>query len=386
MASGRGAASQSADVWDSFLGDVRAENNVSVERTIDSLQTMPSYSGLGREALELGVRANFDVVLAGIAKRRRPDRSDDPEVFLDRGRARGRQGVAVAEMLTAWRVALEALYETARRVAPDMPEREGLLLEFLELALTWADFGMVAATEGHREAELARAREQQQAQTNLVRRLLSGIAAPGEIHAAVVPLGLEPEALYHAVVARLEPAVDLESIERFLRAVGLVSRGNGLIALIDGEACGFIKSLPKATAPSALGVSEPVLLAAMEPAFRRARRALDTALAVGSKGVFELSEFGLQPAVADDADVGAAMVERYITSVLALSGGEVVLTTVESYLANDCNAEMTAASMEVHPNTVRHRLGRFEEATGRSLRATETLVEVWWALERRRFR
>jgi DNA-binding PucR family transcriptional regulator len=62
-----------------------------------------------------------------------------------------------------------------------------------------------------------------------------------------------------------------------------------------------------------------------------------------------------------------------------------VLTTVESYLANDCNAETTAAGLEVHPNTVRHRLGRFEEATGRSLRATETLVEVWWALERRRF-
>jgi hypothetical protein len=27
---------------------------------------------------------------------------------------------------------------------------------------------------------------------------------------------------------------------------------------------------------------------------------------------------------------------------------------------------------------------RFEEATGRSLRETETVVEVWWALERRR--
>jgi DNA-binding PucR family transcriptional regulator len=30
------------------------------------------------------------------------------------------------------------------------------------------------------------------------------------------------------------------------------------------------------------------------------------------------------------------------------------------------------------------RLDRFEEATGRSLRETETLAEVWWALNRRR--
>jgi DNA-binding PucR family transcriptional regulator len=29
-------------------------------------------------------------------------------------------------------------------------------------------------------------------------------------------------------------------------------------------------------------------------------------------------------------------------------------------------------------------LERFEEITGRSLRETETLVELWWALQRRR--
>jgi hypothetical protein len=55
------------------------------------------------------------------------------------------------------------------------------------------------------------------------------------------------------------------------------------------------------------------------------------------------------PAVADDADVDGAMVERYIGGVLALSGGEAVLITVESYLANDCNAETTAASPDQAP-------------------------------------
>ena len=62
-----------------------------------------------------------------------------------------------------------------------------------------------------------------------------------------------------------------------------------------------------------------------------------------------------------------------------------MLTTVEHYLANDSNVETTAAALDVHPNTVRHRLARFEEATGRFLRATETLVEFWWAAQRRRF-
>ena len=35
-------------------------------------------------------------------------------------------------------------------------------------------------------------------------------------------------------------------------------------------------------------------------------------------------------------------------------------------------------------NTLRHRLRRFEEATGATLRDPRDLVELWWALERRR--
>jgi DNA-binding PucR family transcriptional regulator len=38
----------------------------------------------------------------------------------------------------------------------------------------------------------------------------------------------------------------------------------------------------------------------------------------------------------------------------------------------------------VHPNTLRHRLRRFEETTGTTLRDPRHLVELWWALERQR--
>jgi DNA-binding PucR family transcriptional regulator len=38
----------------------------------------------------------------------------------------------------------------------------------------------------------------------------------------------------------------------------------------------------------------------------------------------------------------------------------------------------------MHANTLRHRLRRFEEATGANLRSPADLAELWWALERRR--
>ncbi|MDX6639458.1 MAG: hypothetical protein QOF12_469, partial [Solirubrobacteraceae bacterium] len=305
--------------------------------------------------------------------------------FFDRGgETRGRQGVAIREMLAVWRIGLEKLYELARRVAAPGPNRDAVLLEFLELKLAWADFAMIHAADGHRRGELSNAREQQHAQTNFVRRVLSGTATPGEIRSALGPLGLEAQGVYHAIRARPQPALDMEAIESYLGADGLVRRGNGLLALIDGDACGFIMRLPRTAAPTAVGVSEAVGLTAMKPAFRQATRALETALTLGAAGLFGFDDLSLHPAIATDIDIGDVMTARYITTVLDITGGDVVLATTERYLENDRNVDATARDLQVHPNTVRQRLDRFEEATGRSLRETETVVEVWWALQRRR--
>jgi hypothetical protein len=243
---------------------------------------------------------------------------------------------------------------------------------------------MLHAAEGHRRGELGQAREQQHVQTNFVRRVLSGSATRGEIGGVLGSLGLDAQVPYHAVRARPLPTVDMETIERYLGADGLVRRGNGLIAMIDGDACGFIARLPHNAAPTAIGISTPVPLTSMKTAFRQATRALETALTLGVKGVFGFGDLSLHPAIATDTDIGDVMTTRYINPVLHITGGETVLTTIERYLGNDRNIEITAKDLDVHPNTVRQRLDRFEEATGRSLRETETVVEVWWALQRRR--
>jgi hypothetical protein len=124
------------------------------------------------------------------------------------------------------------------------------------LALAWGDFAMLHAAEGHRRGELSQAREQQHVQTNFVRRVLSGSATRGEISSALDSLGLDAQGLYHTVRARPLPTVDMETIEHYLGADGLVRRGNGLIAMIDEDACGFIAHLPHNAAPTAIGVVE----------------------------------------------------------------------------------------------------------------------------------
>jgi hypothetical protein len=381
-----GVRTADATGWEELLAAVHRERATGVERTLTFMGTMPTYGKLDPEALRVGVRANFDAVLAGMKHRRLPGAPDDTKIFEGRGAARARQGLPVTEMLAAWRVGQESLYLLARELAPDVPERDALLLEFLELVMAWVDFAMLAAADGHRRSELSRARELHHAQSNLVRRVLAGTVAPGEVRMVVAPLGLDPAALYHAVRARPEPSVGGETIEQHLGVDGLVRRGRGLVVWIDGDICGFIADLPKVAAPTAIGISEAVPLHDLEPAFRRASRALETALALGVRGVFDLATLGVQVAVVGDADVGDAMVRRYIEVLNRVTGGEVILQTVERFLANDSSIEATARDLDVHVNTVRHRLSRFEDATGRSLRETEALVEVWWALQRRQLR
>src|SRR5436190_1574714 len=65
------------------------------------------------------------------------------------------------------------------------------------------------------------------------------------------------------------------------------------------------------------------------------------------------------------------------------ASGEVILETVERYLANESRLDVTASDLSVHPNTVRYRLTRFEEVGGGSLRSHEISAEVWWVLQRR---
>ena len=165
MATRQGASSvptEDATGWEELLAVVQRERAICVERTLSYMATMPTYGKLDPEALRLGVRANFDAVLAGLKHRRLPGAPDDTESFEGRGAVRARQGLPVTEMLAAWRAGQESLYVLARDLAPDVPDRDALLLEFLEMVIAWADFAMLAAADGHRRTELSRAREQHQ--------------------------------------------------------------------------------------------------------------------------------------------------------------------------------------------------------------------------------
>jgi purine catabolism regulator len=68
------------------------------------------------------------------------------------------------------------------------------------------------------------------------------------------------------------------------------------------------------------------------------------------------------------------------------NGGTAYLDTLCAYLDNERNWSATAAALGVHKQTLAYRLQRIEKLTGRNLKSTRDIAEMWIArsaLERR---
>jgi len=97
--------------------------------------------------------------------------------------------------------------------------------------------------------------------------------------------------------------------------------------------------------------------------------------------------------VFDDSVLGVAAVSApEVTSKLAsiilgpfddmpVEDKDVLFTTFRAWVDHDGSVPETAAALYCHPNTVRYRLRRFEERSGRSLTVPRELAELCLAVE-----
>jgi PucR-like helix-turn-helix protein len=137
------------------------------------------------------------------------------------------------------------------------------------------------------------------------------------------------------------------------------------VTALDHDLVGLLPQRPAEVPGVVVGVGPPARLAAPPAALAMAGRALQTALAFGETGVFAPAELGVRPAVLADDALGEAFVERHLAPLAALGrlGGELELT-LRAWFEHGMRIDDTARALHMHPNTLRHRLRRFEEATG----------------------
>lgn len=348
-----------------------------VERIRDEI---PDFRRLPVGALGHAVRGNVGRALTAL-RELRPPTGEELERAAAIGRERAEQGLSVDAVLHAYRISVTGVWSRFGELARARGADVASVLAFSETLWLWADAVMDVVAAAHREVELERTREEQQLRDAFVFAALFGTIDPTELRRDSAAYGLDPDRGYVPFRARASRTAAVPS-----RHVALALSGeDGVAATLDHDLIGIAVRRPPPVGGVCAGIGPPSRLAELPAAFALAGRALQTALAFGEEGVFSLSDLSIRPAILIDAALGDAFVARYLEPLAALGRlGDELEATLRSWFDRDMRIEETAQALHVHPNTLRHRLRRFEEATDANLRSPADLAELWWALERQR--
>ena len=294
------------------------------------------------------------------------------------GSDRARQGVPVAEFLDGFQAARAHLVRTliAEGRRTDVPE--AVLLDGVTRIDEITTALVHRMVHAHRVAELEMARTAREGRVQMLRRLLHGESVP-------VPTPLDPSGDYHCVVSDVsDPAVAARLEPELLAA------GPGLCGLVDGRLAALLARLPDPPRACPLLVAAPpVPPAAVAPMDALGRRALRAGVAAGLTGLRELADLALLTATEGEPELGGLLTAALPGALDPDDPFHVELAeTALAYLDHGGRIEPTAAALHVHGNTVKYRIRRLQELTGRPLldpsagAAVSRAAHWWWALRR----
>ncbi|AHH16160.1 hypothetical protein NONO_c13570 [Nocardia nova SH22a] len=338
---------------------------------------IPDYRAIPTADLLPTTTAILDRVFAVLAGNAVAERNPASTQLTDYGRIRAGQAISMEALLRAWRMAERLHLETLTAVAAECDADDAVLLEITRDLLALVDNAAASFSDAHHEAERDHADQDRARRAEFTRAVLTGTVSATELRLGIQRYGLRADGEYRAFRAPADAAAPAE-FDRLLRPL---HADHAFRTVIDGDYAGFTDRTVRipGTAPLAFGPPRPLGEAAHS--FRLAGRALATATALGRTGACEFDGLGLLPGVAADPELGAELVRRYLSPLGTGSSATVLIDTVTDYLDTGMRIEVTARRLIVHPNTVRYRIGRFEELTGCDLRQAHTGAQVWWAIQ-----
>ncbi|HWJ66439.1 MAG TPA: helix-turn-helix domain-containing protein [Nocardioides sp.] len=291
-------------------------------------------------------------------------------------------GSGLADRLTGWALVVEGDHRT-------WPQDD---LDAVH------ELGAIAALDRSRRDEGLRVLRPLAAET--LGQVESG-ASPAEIATRLRQSGLDPDRPLVLAVAELGRSTP-EATATVLEDVSLALGASVVAPARDGGVVAFLPATPGLTdhlrrsltrlAPGlqrgslSVGLSGESGLDALAGALEEARFAHRVALsgggAVALVGSEEVTSHVLLLATVPD-DVRRTYAQRVLGHVLdhdERTGGDLVATLGE-FLACSGSWTRTAESLHLHVNTVRYRIARVEELTGRDLSTLEDRVDVFLALK-----
>lgn len=357
--------------------DVDQLTPVTVSRVFDELS---SYATVEPEALAVSVRRNLTIAVRALRSGRPPVAAELVEAEVTT-RERFARGIPVEEIIRAFRISIGLIQE--RFVAICFAEQVPADATLAGSRLLWAvgDAFTTRVITAYHAFDLDSALQDAQRRTTYVRAMLRGQVSVTGSAADLASYRVDPAGPYAAVRCVVEPRT-AERTRREIELRGSLPSRSALVAVDGGECVGIVATRPDGHEEQVIGIGPFVPLREIADSFRVATRACDVAVQLHRRGVVGLEDLTWRLAAAAQPDVTGFLTKRYLEPLRAEGEfGAVLEETLRVYLAHGMSVARSAEALVTHTNTLRYRLRRFTELTGRSLESSEVLVELTWALE-----
>lgn len=208
----------------------------------------------------------------------------------------------------------------------------------------------------YREAELGQVGTAQAARLEALRVLLHEGPA-----SCIADTGLDPGRRYHCLISGVSDPRQARRMAATLTASG------GPAGMVDGHLCAVSPRLPdRAAVTGMLVIASPAVRPDRLPVvYELCRAARESARRRSLQGLHPLTE--LATAIVADAHPRLAdlLAEDLLSGLDPTDEFHRLLAqTALIYFTHGGRADLTAAALHVHPNTVKHRLRRLSELTG----------------------
>src|SRR5215472_11204433 len=335
------------------------------------------------------VRDNLVHILSRFAGRATPGL----EPARATGRRRAEQGVPLPVILHAYRIAGKFLWAAILAEADTASGPPAALLDAPSDLWFIIDELSGVVTSSYRDTLDDLARRSHQTRSAMLDVLLRGDIGDGSrLWEYTAALRLPRQGTFMVAAART-PEPGVESIRNAEEALGRrgvrsawrveVEAQIGVLVVSTQTPVDATSQVLAELAAGAVGLSEPYGNLDQTPtALREARLAL-MAADPPARPLARYRDVPVAVLIASAPDPSEAVARAVLGAVLALPEAECesILSTLREWFAVDGATSVAAEKLHMHRNTVRYRLRRLEELTGRSLSQPTGMAELHVALE-----
>jgi len=318
----------------------------------------------------------------------------DTSPAVDTGSLRAAVGVPLPAVMAAFRVASHHIWDVMIEIARTDPQISSeALLRATKRIWQAQDAYTDAMTSAYRQQALQQALDAEAERAAMTEALFNGHIFDDRTVWDIAQLLGIPHRGPYVVVAATSPAVGKQALPGMsakLRSVDIYTAWRllpdiqiGIAHLPTQSSRAALLGLLRRMATTAVGVSAPFDdLSDTAQALRYARIALTAREREGDNvTVFDDSVLGVAAVSTPDVAQKLATIVLGAFDELGNDDRDVLFDTFRAWIHNRGSVQQTAADMFCHPNTLRHRLHRIQELSGRSITVPHELAELCLAFE-----